>query len=439
MNAKADNIQPTVPTFINPSWDPAEKSLRRWGIFIVGSLGLLLSMFYRVSIAVISPDLALELHLTNPQLGTLSAVFFYSFAVSQLPLGVALDRWGSRIVMTILGLVGITGVSLFALAQTQTSAVLARMLMGIGMSCNLMGVLTLLAAWFPVNRFAFLAGSLVSIGAAGNLIAATPLALLSQWLGWRSSFWIMAVINMSVLAVFFLVVRDYPHGQSPPKSTQSESLKGVGRLLSMYSFWALGLGGFVRYGYFVALQGLWAGPFLIYGLGLNRVSAGNAIFCIGLGFMTGLPLCGRISDKVLRSRKKIVLPSFMAFFAIIISIIWWKQGIAHWLLYLSFFGLGFVASPGQIMLAHIKELVPPDMIARAMTGINFFTMLGGAAFTQALGWLIESDPSLIKNPTGFRPIWYVGAVSLALVSILYAFVPDSKALEGDSEKTEAKT
>jgi len=354
-------------------------------------------MFYRLSIAVISPDLALELNLTSPQLGTLSAAFFYSFAISQLPLGVALDRWGSRMVMTILGLVGITGASLFALAQTQTSAVLARILMGIGMSCNLMGVLTLLAAWFPFNRFAFLAGSVVSIGTLGNLIAATPLALLSQWLGWRGSFWIMGALNMTVLAAFFLVVRDHPHGQYPSKSRQTESLKGVGRLFSMYSFWALGIGGFVRYGYFVALQGLWAGPFLIYGLGLDQISVGNAIFCIGLGFMIGLPLCGRISDKVLRSRKKIVLPSLMAFFALTISTIWWKKGIDHWLIYISFFGLGFVASPGQIMLAHIKELVPSDMIARAMTGINFFTMLGAAAFTQVLGWLIESDPSLIKD------------------------------------------
>jgi len=207
----------------------------------------------------------------------------------------------------------------------------------------------------------------------------------------------------------------------------------------MYSFWALGIGGFIRYGYFVALQGLWCGPFLIYGLGMDQISAGNAIFCIGLGFMIGLPLCGRISDKVLRSRKKIVLPSLMAFFALTISAIWWKKGIDHWLIYISFFGLGFVASPGQIMLAHIKELVPSDMIARAMTGIHFFTMLGAAAFTQVLGLLIESDPSLIKDPTGFRSIWYVGAVTLALASILYAFVPDSKALEGDSKKAGPKT
>ncbi|UCF84139.1 MAG: MFS transporter, partial [Desulfobacteraceae bacterium] len=355
------------------SWDPAPKSRRRWAILVVGSQGLVLSMFYRVSTAVISPDLALELNLTSSQLGNLSASFFYAFALSQLPLGMALDRWGPRMVMTILGLLGIAGVSFFALAQTLATAILARVLMGIGMSCNLMGVLALLAAWFPVNRFAFLAGSLVSIGVMGNLLAATPLALLSQWVGWRGSFLVIATLNASVIVAFFLMARDHPAGWCPSEAKKTTSLRGISSLLCMYSYWTLSLNGFVRYGYLVALQGLWAGPFLVYGLGLDKVSAGNAIFCFGLGFLIGLPLCGCISDRVLRSRKKVVMPSLLAFTFLTVSMIWWERGLNHWLIFSSFFAFGFVASPGHIALAHIKELVPVEMTARAMTGVNFFT------------------------------------------------------------------
>jgi len=413
--------------FLSASWDPAPKSSRRWAIFVLGSLGLAFSMFYRVSIAVISPDLALELSLTSSQLGTLSAAFFYSFALSQLPLGVLLDRWGSRIIMTILGLVAVIGVCLFALAQKLEWAILARMLMGIGMSSNLIGVLTLLAAWFPVNRFAFLAGSVASIGTIGNLLAATPLALLSNLVGWRGSFWIIAGVNFVIIIFFFLVTRNYPPGHVSSKDKGVKSLLGIGRLLCMYSYWALGLSGFVRYGYFVALQGLWASLFLIYGLGLDEISAANAIFCLGLGFMIGLPVSGRISDSILRSRKKVALPSFIGSFVLTISIIWWTKDTGYLLIYFSFFSLGFLASPGQIILAHIKELVPSDMTARAMTGVNFFTTLGGAAFIQILGWLIESDPLNIAKPEIFCPVWYVGAGSFAMISVLYSFVPDSRA------------
>ena len=145
-------------------------------------------MFYRVSTAVISPALVNDLGLSSGQLSDLSAVFFYAFAVSQIPIGVALDRVGSRITMAFLACAAVSGTLIFAMGQTFAHLLIGRILLGIGMSGNLMVLLALLAAWFPVNRFAFLSGVAVSIGAMGNLLAATPLALLSLWIGWRGSF-----------------------------------------------------------------------------------------------------------------------------------------------------------------------------------------------------------------------------------------------------------
>jgi hypothetical protein len=94
-----------------------------------------------------------------------------------------------------------------------------------------------------------------------------------------------------------------------------------------------------------------------------------------------------------------------------------------------FFMIGFFSGPGQIMYAHIKELAPPEMTARAMTGINLFTMMGSAIFTQALGLVIKGDPKSISGPEGFSPIFYVGAACLGLVTILYLFTPDARALK----------
>ena len=160
--------------------DPAPGSSRRWAIFAIGSLNFVLSMFYRVSTAVISPALVNDLGLSSGQLSDLSAVFFYAFAASQIPIGVALDRVGSRITMAILACAAVSGTLIFALGQTFPHLLIGRILLGIGMGGNLMVLLALLAAWFPVNRFAFLSGVAVSIGAMGNLLAATPLALLES-------------------------------------------------------------------------------------------------------------------------------------------------------------------------------------------------------------------------------------------------------------------
>ena len=190
--------------------DPAPGSSRRWAIFAIGSLNFVLSMFYRVSTAVISPALVNDLGLSSGQLSDLSAVFFYAFAASQIPIGVALDRVGSRITMAILACAAVSGTLIFALGQTFPHLLIGRILLGIGMGGNLMVLLALLAAWFPVNRFAFLSGVAVSIGAMGNLLAATPLALLSLWIGWRGSFLVFAAANTVIVAALVLVIRKPP-------------------------------------------------------------------------------------------------------------------------------------------------------------------------------------------------------------------------------------
>jgi predicted MFS family arabinose efflux permease len=415
--------------------DPAPGNRQRWLIFTVGSLGFALSMFCRVSTAIISPDLARELSLTSAQLGQLSAAFFYAFAANQIPLGLALDRFGARRVMAVLSVLAAAGALLFAGGQTFESLLLARVLMGIGLSGNLMVVLALLAAWFPVDRFAFLGGLVISIGTLGNMMAASPLALLAQSLGWRGTFFAFALVNSILAGTFLLVVRDRPPGaETPPRKSAASLFKGAGKLLGMYPFWAIAFSNFFRYGYVAALQGLWAGPFLIYGLGFSPVTAGNIILALGLGYMFGLPLCGRISDRLLRSRKKVVLPTFIGFFLIVVSIRFWGESVSFGLAWFTFFGMGFLAAPGQIMYAHIKELLPSDMTAQALTMTNVFPALGAAAITHALGFLIGADPSSLTQPEDFYPLWYVGGIGLAVTIILYSMVPDSQALRKTIDK-----
>ena len=90
--------------------------------------------------------------------------------------------------------------------------------------------------------------------------------------------------------------------------------------------------------------------------------------------------------------------------------------------------MGMLSATGQVMFAHIKELVPTDLTARAMTGVNFFVMLGGAVFTQLIGLVIGDDPSNLKGPGDFAPAWYLGAGSMFLATIFYFFTTESNVL-----------
>ncbi len=410
---------------LDPGHDPAPGSRRRWAIFGVGCLGFLLSMFYRVSTAVITPELTRDLELDPSQLGALGAAFYYAFAACQLPLGPALGRLGPRLTMTGLSVVGVAGAALFGLATDYHHALLGRVLMGAGMGGALMGVFALLAAWFPVNRFGLLSGTLVALGTAGNLLAATPLAMLAQSLGWRGSFLVIGGFHALVAALFLLVARDHPPGRpAPRRSKGSPSL--LRAMLASPAFWGIAVVNFFRYGCFAAVQGTWAGPFLMEGLSLHKVTAGNVILMLGLGYMLGLPICGRLSDRVFRSRKWVALPGNVVLGILYLSVVLWGPDAPLWLALATFLGLGLWAAPGQLAMAHIKELAPAGGAAQAMTTLNLVTMVGPGVMSQVMGLALEHSQA--AGPAGYDLIWYISAAGMLLGSCLYALVPDSPAL-----------
>ena len=303
-----------------------EISRRAWAIFWIGSLGFVLSMFYRLSITVISPELTRDLNLNTAQLSQLSAAFFYAFAFSQIPIGLALDSIGPRAVVVLLNVAGVAGAVFFASAQTAGQAYWARFLIGIGMSGNLMGLLTLLAAWFPAHRFATIGGLFVGIGSAGSMLAATPLALLARAFGWRGSFLLIALINALQVLAFLVFVRNRPPDKEGSTTSRANPFKGLWLVLKFPSYWWISIGAFFRYGCLTALQGLWAGPYLINGLGFSTLEAGNALFFMGLSYMVGLPLSGRLSDRVARSRKWVILPSLFITALLFLSLMVWPRG-----------------------------------------------------------------------------------------------------------------
>ena len=398
---------------------------RAWTIYLVCTLCYMLSMFYRVSVTVISPQLSADLGLDAAQLSDLSAAFFYAFAAAQIPLGLMLDRWGTRRVMTLLNLLGVAGALLFALAPGAMMATSGRVLLGVGMSCNMIGAMLLIATWFPARRFAFLSGAIVGASTAGQFLAATPLVYLSQAVGWRGAFVAMATLNALAAGVFYLVVRDTPPGKQLPRVEQENPFRGLGQLFRHGYYWIISLSTFFRYGCLMALQGLWAGPYLMNGLGLDQVQTGNILLFVPVGYMIGLPLWGQVSDEVLGSRKRVAMPGLFVSALLTLSL-GLMQGMPVWVLCVLFFLLGLMSAPGQVMYAHIKELLPEHLAARALTGINLYTMLGAAALMQTAGFLVEGDPTAMHGIEGYWPAWLFMAGGLSLAGLLYLLIPDSR-------------
>jgi len=372
--------------------------------------------------------------LSAESLGLLGGAFFYSFAVLQVPMGMALDRVGPRLMIATFPLLTALGAFLFAFSETFTLAFIARLLMGMGMACVLMGTFKALTAWFTPDEFATMIGLTYSVGTVGNILATSPLAYMALLMGWRISFVIIGIATILICALVFKVVRDRP--ESPEEGWISESkskeehipiLLSLRMIFGSLVFWQISMVNFFRYGTFVAIQGLWAGPYLMDALGYSPIQAGNILLMMSLGGIIGGPLGGRLSDRVLRSRKKVVIWGMCAYGMGIFFLTGSTSITSDVFYYVLFLCLGCFMSFGMVVFSHIKELFDTRMAATAMTAINFFTMMGAAVFTQGMGTVIEIFPKVggIYPPRAYHIAFLSCLLGVALAVAFYGFSKDT--------------
>jgi sugar phosphate permease len=408
---------------------------RRWIIFILATSHFFLSQFYRTSNAVIAPELIRDLSLDTEGLGLLSASFFYGFALTQIPISVLLDKVGPRWMMTVLSLLGILGAVIFSMADSLGIGLVGRVLLGIGMACNLMGTFKLLTEWFEPLIFATLIGVVASIGTFGNMISATPLAMLVEQMGWRQSFQLIAAINLILTITLFVVVRDRPSRPSAPTSgakptiSMQQAYLNLGLLLKNKDYWIISFATFVRYGTFAAFQALWAGPFLIEVMGYSAINAGNLILLMNVGLIIGSPLWGTLSDRVFKTRRSPIVFCLLCLALVYLILVSISPGTRPVVMMPIFFAIGLITSGGLLMYPHIKDLMPTEMAGAAMTSVNFFNMLGPAVFLQGLGILMQRlYPDASRGPAAFDAAFWVCTVSLLAVAGLYFFTKEKPSI-----------
>jgi sugar phosphate permease len=404
---------------------------QRWKIFAVMALMYVLAYFYRVSMAVMAKDLTRELDLSAAQLGTLSGIFFYAFAFCQLPLGPLLDRFGGKRVVLLTGIVTTLGVALFSLSSTYHAALAGRILMGAGSASVLMGALKVFTNWFDRREFARISGFIIAVGNIGNLAATTPLALAIAGFGWRSSFLAMAVLQVICLLLVQRNVREKPaepvhHEENRPAGRSPLSVLSL--VVRTPSYWLMSGLAFFWYANYMAVQGLWGGPYLMDLLGMSRGEAGNCLLATAAGFLVGCIFVGRVTETIFRTPKRTMLVgqfSLLCFMTMFLGI---GEMLPRSLLSGLFFLMGIAVSSGVAIYPLIRESFPHAIIGTALTAVNFFILLGAATMQQVMGWYIERFP---RGASGYPAAAYHGAFlipvsGLALALLLFMFVREPR-------------
>jgi sugar phosphate permease len=387
-------------------------------------------MFYRSAIAVLTTDLMRDVPMDMAALGLVSAAFFYTYALFQIPGGLLLDRFSPAKVMAAFYFSALAGVVLFSIADSPGVMVLGRLLTGAGMACGFIGALKIISMQFPLDRFATLSGVIVSVGNMGIVVATTPLVLWAQRLGWRRTFLLVGLFHLAVTLTFVFAFRDGRGGvRDMPAASGADwrvQLGGLRLALRDRQVWLISWSAFIRYGILAAIQGLWAGPYLMDVMGFSPVVAGNLLFLLTLGVVVGNPVSGFLSDRVFRKRKGIMTAALSGLSLTLFALALVPVGASPWLVAVLFSAFGILAGTGSIPYAHLKELTPPDRSATTLTVLNFFAIVGAGVFMQGLGFLMKTlYPDSMLSHQAFATMFLVCASAMAASGFLYALTRES--------------
>lgn len=415
----------------------AAATARRATVILVGTLAsiYMVSQFLRNSVAVIAPNLAEELGLTASEIGLLASAFFFSFAAAQIPLGIALDRYGPKACMLVCGGVAALGAMLFALAASSGGLIAARALMGLGSSCYLMAPLALYARRYPPHQFASLTGIQMGIGSIGTLIATAPFAFVVAAIGWRATFVGVAALMLVATVCVLVVVREDGGAPrfEPKRESLSASLAGLVAAIRTPSVVPIFFMHLTGHASFVLVVGLWGGPYLTHIYGYDLTARGNMLFAAAVAQVAAAFLWGA-TDRLFRSYKVPVLcgaaGTVLALGAVAVFGVLPPGALLLW-----FVLVGALTAYVPVMIAHGKSLLAPHLVGRGMTLLNMGTM-GGVFLAQiASGFLIDLFP--VKDGAyaldAYRLVFGLQAVMVAASALVYLFLVRDPWREGQSQ------
>lgn len=367
-------------------------------VFAPFAAGYFLSYLLRNANAVISPDLRGDLGLAAADLGLLTSAYLLAFGAFQLPLGILLDRYGPRRVEAALLLICAAGCALFASGAALPQLAVARALIGLGVSACLMASFKAFSLWFPIERQASLNAAIMAAGGLGALAASSPLGALLPVLGWRGIFYALAALALIVAALIF-TTPDKPAAAG--RETLRQQLAGLATIFGSRAFWRFAPQTTLIVGGFMALQGLWAVPWLMTVEGLTREQAAFRLLLMAgamlVGFLAIAFFVQRLARTGLPPARLLALGSAAGLLATLGIVL----GIGpNWLLWAA---LGLVFSVGNLAYALLSQQFPLALAGRANTALNLGAFVGAFGIQWLFGVAVDAGQAAgLAAPDAYR-------------------------------------
>ena len=364
-----------------------DKKTAAW-VFLAFAAAYFCSALVRAITATLAPDLSREFSLQSGDLGLLGAGYFLGFAATQLPLGTWLDRYGPQRVILCFLSVAVAGCAAFAVASSFASLLVARVLIGMGVSACLMAPLTGFRRWLDASSLMRANSWMLMSGSLGMLASTLPVQWLLPLTGWRPLFWILAAMILLAMAVIAIIVPAQQGKKEDTDPASSEPAASYRMVWKNRYFQRLAPLAFFNYGGLVAIQTLWAGPWMVKVAGYSPLQAATGLFYINAAMLLTFWLWGLLGPWLARrglTANKLITGlaplSLLALSACIVG--GTSTGWLGWALFCMTSSVISLSQPA------IGLAFPAALVGRALSAFNLVIFSGVFVVQWGIGLLID--------------------------------------------------
>jgi predicted MFS family arabinose efflux permease len=385
------------------------------GVMLATLVGVAaMSQVFRTIAAIVAPGLQREFGLSTEELGIYAGAFHLSFALAQIPMGLALDLYGVRKTVGSAFLLAVAGALLSFIATGFPVLMLGQLLIGIGCAPAFVGSLFFVSKHFSEKSFARVSGLVLSFSGLGLLATGTPLAWVVEHWGWRSAFVVTGVVAAANLVCILVLVRD-DHGKN--SGDIAGAIRETLAILKERQTKGIVALALVAYPSYIALRGLWATPLFMERHGFTLTGVGNVLLASSVATLVGPPLFGLVRAKG-RSRRYLICASMATsagiFLILAIS--------ANWIVDATMcVALGALTGFTILQFADTKSAYDPQVVGRAFGILNTAAFLGVAISQGATGWVASTASTFSVNQ--FAAVFAFIAAACLLAMVAFFMLP----------------
>lgn len=428
-----------------------KKAINLFGIFIVvlGAFFYCYEYFLRIAPSVMQTQLMEAFKINATLFGSLSGFYYIAYTPMQLVVGVVVDRFNLKNVLTLAILSCALGSFMFLSTSNYEIAAIGRFLQGFGSAFAFVGALKLASRWLHVWWFASFSGTCTTIGFLGAAFGDITLTNAMQVMSWQALIKLFAVLGIILAIVFYLSLSYAEHHAkkrniSSHIATLREAIAQLFKLIRHPYLWVAGILGGLLFLPTIVFADLWGIPYLQKLHNYTLTQAGLVSAMIYIGWAIGSPFQGIISNRINKRLRMIWIGALLA--AVTSTIVLYSPNLSFWMVCALFILFGIASSVEVLTFAMGRDICSYNTVGTAVAFVNFLVMLSGMFMQRFVGWLLDlhwsggmSNGIRVYSLSDYQHAIVVVPISLIVAMLLALIVKDKELkLKSDNDSATSK-